>query len=370
MKKHVAIIVPGGIGAGYFNQGLPAIVNLINGLSHEFQITVYSMVAVDSAFEPEGFRLKSIQANHKQWGPRRMVKLIFMILKDHLAKRYDLFHGIWGGPSGMAAVFLAKCLRRPSVVSLRGGETAAVKSISYGILLNRSKKKHLFKTLHLADAVTALTKFQIDELKKHGLGKKEITVVPSGVDTSLFTVSEKDSGPPFHFLHVANLTEVKDQETLLKCFRILKDNIDCELRIAGADYLNGKIQKLCSDLKLTDSVSFLGSVKNSDLPAHFAWAHILLHTSLYEGQAMVVVEAAASKVLVCGTKTGLIADFGNNAISVNPGDYQGLADKVLALTKDKAKWISNVQEAYNWAKVHDVNYMVYQFSIIYNSLIK
>lgn len=368
-KKTIALIVPGGVGNGFFNQGLPALVNLINGLSKDFEVTVYSLIAVNPDFKPDNFKIRSIAATHKDWTPWRMIKLGIMLLKDHKKMPYDLFHGVWGGPSGMLAVFLGTWLRRSSVVSLRGGETASVKEISYGNLLKKTKRKWLFRTLQAADFVTVLTRFQADILKSYGF-EKEVIVVPSGVDTRLFIPVKKASAPPFHFLHVANLTEVKDQETLLRAFRLIRDQLDCTLKIAGADYLDGKIQRLCAKLKLTDSVTFLGPVKNIDLPQHFAWAHALLHTSLYEGQAVVVVEAAASKVLVAGTKTGMIADLEKETVSVSPGDYKALADKILAISQDKEQWESTIQRAYSWAKTHDIDYTVNVFSNIYNSGIK
>lgn len=364
-RKRIAIIVPGGVGNGFYNQGLPALVNLIDGLSAQFEVTVYSLIAVSDTFDPNNFKLKAITATREQWVPLRMLRLALMILKDHLRCRYDLFHGIWGGPSGMLAVFLGKLLNRPSIVSLRGGETAAVESIAYGQLLKPNKKKWLFRTLRVADQVTVLTEFQAKVLRQYGF-EKDVQVIPTGVDTNLFTPADKSCDPPFHFLHVANITEVKDQETLLRAFRLIRNKLDCHLKIAGADYLNGKIQKLCAELDLEGSVTFLGPVKNTDLPQYFDWAHALMHTSLYEAQGVVTVEAAASKVLIAGTKTGMISDMEDTTVSVAPGDFQSLAEKVLQIAADEEQWKTTVQRAYEWARVHDIRFTVNRFTDIYN----
>ncbi|ELR70136.1 hexosyltransferase [Fulvivirga imtechensis AK7] len=366
-KKRIAVVVPGGVGSGFYNQGLPALMNLISGLAERFDVTVYSMVSISDTFSPDGFAVRFLQADHRQWTPWRMLKLSVMILKDHKKRPYELFHGIWGGASGMLAVLLGKWLDRPSVVSLRGGETADVQTIGYGHLHKRTKRKRLFRSLYTANQVTALTRFQVEALRKYGF-EKEVVVVPTGVDTSLFVPVEKEFRAPFHFLHIANLTEVKDQETLLRTFRLIRDEVDCKLIIIGADYLHGKLQRLCHELQLEHEVLFLGPVRNTELPHHFAKAHILLHTSLYESQAVVVAEAAACKVLVCGTKTGLIADLGQQTIAVEPGDHAGLANKVLSILEDKERYESIVESAYTWAKAHSIEYTVDQFTTIYNSL--
>ena len=47
MKK-IAIIVPGGIGNGKFLKGVPSMVNLIERLSHDFEITVYSLIKTEA----------------------------------------------------------------------------------------------------------------------------------------------------------------------------------------------------------------------------------------------------------------------------------------------------------------------------------
>lgn len=369
-KKRIAIIVPGGVGNGFHQQGLPALVNLITGLSSLFDVTVYSMVSISKEFNPDHFKIRSIRADKRNWTPWRMAKVAIKVLRDHRKNPFDLFHGFWGGPSGMIAVYLAKWLDCPSVVSLQGGETAALKNISYGQLLNKTKKKWLFRTLHAADKVTALTQFQLDSLKNNGFRNKDISVIPAGVDITLFTPSVKPAGPPYHFLHIANLTEVKDQETLLRAFRMIRDQVDCDLKIIGTDYLGGKIQKLSAELKLEDSVSFAGPVKNTELPHYFSQAHVLLHTSLYEAQGVVVAEAAASKVMIAGTKVGLISDLEHGAVAVAPGDYKELASRLLNILNEEKERQKTIQNAYNWAKTHDINYTVNEFINIYIDSLK
>ena len=366
-KKRVAIIVPGGVGNGFFNQGLPAVVNLIAGLAKTYDITVFSMVPVNEDYSPSGFRIISAPPSRRPL--LRYFKLGYRIIKEHYSQTFDLIHGIWGSPSGFLAVWMAKWLDIPSVVSLRGGETASIPEIGYGQLRKPSKRRRLFRTLYAADKVTVLSDFQRDILLQHGFNK-EVEVIPTGVDTDLFIPAGANRTPPFNFLHVANLTEVKDQVTLLKAFTLIRTAFDCKLNIIGADYLDGKLHRLCNELGLDDCVTFLGPIKNTELPAYYQSSDVLLHTSLYEGQAVVVMEAAASKVLIGGTNTGMISDMGDMVIAVEPGDFNRLAERVIDTLRDEEEWTSKVEQSYQWALAHDINYTIEAFRTLYGMLIK
>lgn len=371
MRKRVAIIIPGGVGTGHFNQGIPALMNLIDGLSFHFELTVYSLVTVSSDFKTSNYQIRAIDADHGDWTPGRVVRLSGMIMKDHRNKQYDLFHGFWGIPCGTMAVVLGKLFKRPSIVSLQGGEAAYLPEINYGYLISPKKKRRLFKTLLAASQVTALTYFQRDELRKHGFDGKEIEVIPYGVDTTKFRPFQKDFDGPLQFIHVANLTEVKDQETMLRAFRIIRDKIDCKLRIIGGDFMNGKLQLLCEQLNLVDSVDFLGSIRNNDLPMHYDWAHVLLHTSLYEAQAVSVSEAAACKVLLCGTHVGLLADFATFGIFTSPiKDYRFIAESLLSAINDNTNNRKDmIEKAYKWSVKHDIIYTCSRYAGLYDQLI-
>ena len=370
MKKRVAVIIPGGIGSGLFNQGIPALVNLIDGLSKEFDITVYSLVAISPEFKTDKYQIKAINASFEDWTVGRVIRLTRMILKDHRKKKYNLFHGFWGIPCGTMAVMLGKLFKRPSIVSLQGGEAANVPSINYGYLINEKKAKRLHRTLRAATKVTALTKFQRDLLVNHGFDNIEFEVIPYGVDTSLFKSSSKSYEEPINFIHVANLTEVKDQATMLRTFRKLKVQIDCRLFIIGEDGMDGKIQNLSRDLGIVDDVELVGYIPNEQLPEYFARAQIMLHTSLYEAQTVSVVEAMASKILVAGTEAGIMSDLEQFFITAPFGDYEQLATKIIDTLARPELTNAKLDQALTWAERYDINTTVSNFNNLYNQLME
>lgn len=281
-----------------------------------------------------------------------------------------MVHGIWSFPAGFLAVLLGKILRLPSMVTLPGGDAACVPQIGYGNLYKPQLRRITLWTCRHAGELIVLTNYQAQALRKFGLKRKHVCVIPFGADKNRFQPQEKRVSPPSHFLHVANLTEVKDQKTLLRAFALINPKIDCRLRMVGPDYLNGALQQFAKDLGISSKVEFLGRVAHQQLPAHYAWAHVMLHTSYYEGQGVVIAEAAASGVVVCGTRVGLLADWGDrNAVCVDVGDYLMLAEKVLDLIQDIRRFETVRANALRWAETHDAEWTAKQYVHLYHKLL-
>jgi glycosyltransferase involved in cell wall biosynthesis len=204
-------------------------------------------------------------------------------------------------------------------------------------------------------------------LKAHGL-KREIKIIPWGIDTSLFSFNDRSLSDPIVFLHIANLNEVKDQTTMLKAFSIISSKVSCILNIIGEGNLDAHVKSLVNDLGLKDKVNFLGVLPYEKLPVHYHSANILLHTSLSEGQSEVVTEAMSSGVIVCGTKVGLLYDEPECCVSVPVKDFQGLANEVLALLDDPERMLRIRQNAFAWASYHSIQWTAKRIQVIYCEL--
>lgn len=370
MKKRIAIIIPGGIGGGNFLQGIPVVEDLVQRLSESFEVTVYSLVKTDPAYTPKNFVLRHTHAHYKLPVMWRIFLCSLQFVFDHLRHRYRLVHGIWGHPPGRMAVILGKLFGIPSVVSIRGGEAANVPEINYGNLRHPRIRNITLWTCRHATVLTMLTRFQLSALQQAGMMRKDYQIIPNGVNETIFTFSHKVLQPPYHLIHIANLNPVKDQPTLLKAFQLIAAKADCYLKILGDGESMDLLKNLAGTLGIADRVEFTGAVQNKALPAHLHWAHLMLHSSLYEGQGVVLAEAAACGVVVCGTKVGLIADWGEQCcLPVAIGDYIAMADKVLGILANRQEYERLQQNAYGWTKNHSAANMAKSFKNIYNQLL-
>jgi len=142
-----------------------------------------------------------------------------------------------------------------------------------------------------------------------------------------------------------------------------------ELRIFGVDCLQGAIQNVSRELGLEQQVHFFYMVPYHQMPQHYAWADIMLHTSLFEGQCMALTEAAACGILLAGTKVGLLFDLGDDgALTVDVGDFQGLAAKVLAIVDNPESWAQKIQHAELWSATHGLSWTVGEITAELNTL--
>jgi glycosyltransferase involved in cell wall biosynthesis len=373
---HVAIFSHGGISDPKGQTFIPALVNLVHALSDSCSITVYTPAGPGQTASEKmmfGGRIRYLPASSLRTGPAFLWASLRAFREDHRRQRFDIVHGLWGYPAGVTAVLIARTFSLPSVVSLLGGEGANIAAIRYGHMRTPGLRRVTLWTCRNATVLCALTRFQYECLRRHGLSRPDVRVIPLGVPPSWVTTAlpVAPAVPPYRFLHVGNLTEVKDQETLLRALVLMRQQVSLQARIVGPDYLGGRIQRIAADFRLLDAIEFHGYVHPDRLIQHYTWADILLHTSLYEGQAVVVAEAAARGVVVCGTEVGLISDLGKSCAGVSTvGSAEELAGNALTILRNPELFATLQRHAYEWAAQHTMSWSANEYCGIYKGLLK
>jgi glycosyltransferase involved in cell wall biosynthesis len=361
-KKRVAMIIPGGIGTGHNNIGIPVLERMIGLLALEFDVTVFQLFKRNPGYRVDGFELIDVYSS-QPW--LRALKLFFVFRRMHRLRKFEVVHGFWILPNGFLAVVLGKIFRLKSIVSILGGDAIALPEINYGQLIRPLYRRVSFWTLTKADEVTALTRYLVHNLQSTGMKPREIHIIPWGIDTELFAFCEKQIQHPVRFLHIANLHPVKDQATLLRAFKIIAEHIESHLTLIGEGVLESQVKILARQLDIERHITFVGLLPYEALPEYHAGADILLHTSLSEGQSEVVTEAMSSGVVVCGTKVGLIYDLEECCVSVAVGDYKTLGEKVITLVTDQERMKLLQTRARDWSLGHSIHWTAQQTSALY-----
>ena len=373
--KRVAILVHGGVeqeGAGVH---VPFLVQLIQGLSMTNDITVYTFRSRAGSMPTQELERPAIHFVAKK--PVASIALKYLLLAwhvwlDHRRMPFDLLHGIWLHPSGILSVALAKLLGIPAIVSLHGAETADVPAIRYGHFRPGALRRLVLWACGNADRVTLLSKQQKTTLEMAGIQRKDLVVVPPSCDPGCFRFIEKPfSSGPLRLLHVANLTPVKDQKTLLRAFQHIRKALPSRLTIIGGDYADGSIQALAGGMGLAEDISFSGYVAYARMPDCYAQADILISSSLHEAGGIAVTEAMSSGVVVCGTSVGLIDDLKDSAVVAVPvGDPIALASAVIALLHTPGRYHELQATARRWVVKHSLDASVDIFRELYLSAIR
>ena len=175
---------------------------------------------------------------------------------------------------------------------------------------------------------------------------------------------------PARLLHVGTLNRVKDQTTLLYAAkRLQSEGIAFRLDIAGADLLDGEIQRLADTLDLSRQVRFHGFVPHSRLRPMMENADLLLVSSLHEADPIVCLEAAVAGVPTVGTAVGHLKTWMPDAARVAPPkDSQALAAQVAALLDDDSLRLSIASAAQEHALREDADWSAHRVLEIYKSL--
>ncbi len=372
-RKRVALLTPGGVGDEDSGVHIPAHRDLVERLSARYDVHIFSLAPKDfiSRYGTCGnARVRYFPLHHRNRTAKKIWLLFNACKNEHRVHAFDIVHAFWAIPCGITAVLLGKRLGIPSIVNFLGGETASLPQIGYGNMFRLSTRLTTHWVARSADALVTLTRHQTQELENLEYSPSTQIIVPFGADKNLFVATEKDiSQRPLRLLHVGNLHAIKDQTMLLMTFQQIARSVDTQLKIIGEGEMGTTLRDLARAMGVQDKIEFLGHVPHKELPQYYNWAHILLHTSLHEAQGVVIAEAASSGVLVAGTRTGLIADFGETmAVQSTVSDFKTLADKILDAASQPEKYNAMRGKALQWANQHDADWTFRQYSSLYDSL--
>jgi teichuronic acid biosynthesis glycosyltransferase TuaC len=207
--------------------------------------------------------------------------------------RFDLVDGHYLFPDGVAAVWLARDLGRPVVLTARGSDTSQFPGY-------RIPGRMIRAALAAADALIAVSAALKDGLVALGVPAAKVTVLRNGVDLSLFRpVPDRAAaraalgfdGPTL--LSVGHLIERKRNELTIAALALLPRH---RLVLVGEGPERAALEALAARLGVAGRVRFAGSVPHAALPRWYSAADLLVLASSREGWANVLLEAMA-----CGT---------------------------------------------------------------------
>jgi D-inositol-3-phosphate glycosyltransferase len=211
--------------------------------------------------------------------------------------------------------------------------------------------------MDLADRIVAATPAEVEQLTSlYRVDPNKITVIPPGVDVSHFYPIPQDEaraaiGIPSEvqmILFVGRIEPLKGVDTLLHAMALMREDCHIEhcnyhLAIIGGDP-NGhnenidsemyRLQSLCHELGLDETVVFLGKRDQSTLPYYYSAAEVLVMPSYYESFGMVALESMACGTPVVASQiSGLayLVQDGVTGFTVRGRDVKALARRLTQL---------------------------------------
>ena len=218
---------------------------------------------------------------------------------------------------------------------------------------------------------------------------RKLITIPPGVDTSHFYPIPPDEAklaigikPDVRMiLFVGRIEPLKGLDTLIRAMSCLKLNhADHPVHLAIIGGEPGvspeqrtsemeRLQKLCDELALDQTVIFLGKRGQDTLPYYYSAAEVLVMPSHYESFGMVALEAMACGTPVIASEVGglgFLVQNGETGYTIPNGDPGALYDKLSILLDDAnlreamGKRATEYAQSYTWDKIAAQIVGVYQ----------
>jgi glycosyltransferase involved in cell wall biosynthesis len=119
--------------------------------------------------------------------------------------------------------------------------------------------------------------------------------------------------------------------TLLQAFASARRQVSgAHLHLVGDGDRRPALEKLAAQLGVESAITFHGAIPHHRLPGYFRAADVCVLSSRFEGQSMVVLEAAACGRLTIGSGVGILPEITDPSSTVPPGDATALSELLLA----------------------------------------
>lgn len=292
----------------------------------------------------EGGILSRIRRN-----PLRVLLVPFFIFAQlyavhalHRRHHFGAIHAHWIIPQGLVATIYSWLSKQapPVLITSHGGDLFALR----GPVLTRLKRWVLTK----ATQITVVSEAMRSYATALDCDPDRIVVRSMGVDLRSTFIPHDSTASHSSLVFVGRLVEKKGVAYLIEAMATLIDQFpELRLTIIGDGPDRGSLMALADRYQLQDTVSFLGSVPNEELPTHLRAARIAVMPSVIaasgdqEGLGLVAVEAMGCGCAVVASDLPAVRDtvrHGDTGLMAEPGSSEDLAEKIaLFLTDDELR---------------------------------
>jgi L-malate glycosyltransferase len=289
-------------------------------------------------------------------------------------EKLDLLHVHYAIPHASAAVMAKQILAMdgihiPVITTLHGTDITLVgKDASFEPVVRYS--------INMSDGVTTVS----ESLKKDTYDLFDITrqieVIPNFIDLSRFSKQNRE-----HFktaiapngekliVHTSNFRKVKRIDDAVKVFAEIRKKMPAKLLLMGDGPERINIEKLCRELNLCDSITFMG--KQNQVEEILSVCDLFLMPSETESFGLAALEAMACELPVISSNAGGIPELNVEGVTgflCNVGDVATMSEKAIYILEDESRLKKFKQAALARAKEFDINQIVPHYERFYNEV--
>lgn len=287
-------------------------------------------------------------------------------LKHHFA--FDLIHAHTICPDGFAAARLARRTGTPVVCTIHGSDV--------NVYPNRTRLTRMVtqRAIQSVDRIVTVSEALKANTLALGTPRREIWVVPNGVDTGIFHAMDQQRAraqlglaqEARILLFASRLVADKGLSHLLVALQeVLRHDERCLLAVLGAGPYRQRLEREIAELGLHNHVIIAGQRPHAEIATWMSASDLLVQPSLDEGSPLPVYEALACGRPVIASRVGGIPEMitaDDYGLLVPPADPDSLAAALLSGLRKKwdANRISKYGQQYTWGRVADQLMQVYR----------
>lgn len=231
-------------------------------------------------------------------------------LKSKRIARPDFIDAHFAFPDGAAAVLLARAMRRPLSLTVRGSDLNIIANEVIAGRWVRWALRHADLIISVSAALAARAKELMPPNERwHGEG---LRVIRNGVDFARFQRQDDVAAAKRRLelnghtvLSVGNLIPLKGHDITLHAVAQLPG---CTLCVIGSGPQQTDLEELAHSLGISDRVRFLGEMRQDELIEYYNAADVTVLASSHEGLPNVVLESLACGTPVVATCVGGIPE--------------------------------------------------------------
>lgn len=314
--------------------------------------------------EVPGVRVIGLEATGERDGgdfERDIEEMVRVIAAEHDREPFDIIHAQYGYPTGLAALKASARTGAPNLVSIQGGDGHWIGSCCG--THDRAMKAVLG---HAGALLIGSGSFAEEVRGNHGVSVDSFTIIPGAVDTRRFQPADEDrvghvSEEPALLYH-GRVDARKGILDLLRALGLLAERgLRARLVVSGIGPDVQAAKDLASNLGLDGRVEFSGYAPYGATPEVYRGAQVFVSPTYAEGFSNTILEAMATGLpIVSTTAVGVVdcLEDGENALLVEPGDVEALANALRRVLEDgdlarrlAGRALREAREVYSWPAI-------------------
>jgi glycosyltransferase involved in cell wall biosynthesis len=230
------------------------------------------------------------------------------------------------------AIIANKIKGKPSVITVHGVRAVRQSSVNFfQEAWIRLLSRYLFR---LVDKVICLTQVDADEIAQYGVPPEKISVIPNGIDTTLFHPRDNHDG---YMLWVGRFVSEKGLIYLVDAMeQVAKEYPDTHMVLVGDGPLKDDITTRIQIKGLEQNFDLREKCPQSEIAELMGSCEVFILPSIQEGFPKSLLEAMASgrPVITTSSLAGIVGEAG---LVVTPQSVDELSQAMLTYLSDPAK---------------------------------